>query len=366
MTTSRPKSRKAAASSSAAPAVPSASRPAPAPAATKAAKPKAKAKAKPKVKRGGTSVAPAPKKASSSAPALRGDASAPVDAGAPEAEAAEAPKRSRTGTLLIVESPAKAKTIQKYLGRGFTVVASKGHVKDLPKRGGVDIEQGFKETYEVIQEKGKDEVLRTIRDLSKRADRVLLATDPDREGEAIAWHLLEEIKHTRPEVEVRRVLFNEITKKGVNDGIAHPRDLDPYLYEAQRTRRVLDRIGGYPLSNLLWRKLAFGLSAGRVQTPALRILVDRQHEIDAFVPVPYWLLEAKLAGPLPPSFVASLDSVGGEKLERVASRPACTSELDAKRFEADLRAAAYKVAGRARPLRTRRRSCSRTPATAWA
>jgi DNA topoisomerase-1 len=334
MTTPRPKSRKA--SSSAAPVAP---RSAPAKAAAKAP-----AKVPTRAKPAAAAVPKSKRRGSAAAAAVVEEAVEAVEAGETAPESSAAPKRSRTGTLLIVESPAKAKTIQKYLGRAYTVVASKGHVKDLPKRGGVDIEHGFKETYEVIQEKGKDEVLRTIRDLSKRADRVLLATDPDREGEAIAWHLLEEIKTARPEVEVRRVLFNEITKKGVNDGIANPRDLDPYLYEAQRTRRVLDRIGGYPLSNLLWRKLAFGLSAGRVQTPALRILVDRQHEIDAFVPTPYWLLEAKLAGPLPPSFVASLDSVGGEKLERVASRPACTSELDAKRFETDLRAAAYKVA----------------------
>jgi DNA topoisomerase I len=254
---------------------------------------------------------------------------------------AKAP-RSRP-TLLIVESPAKAKTIQKYLGRKYVVIASKGHVKDLPKRGGVDVDQGFKETYEVIAEKGKSEVLQSIREAARKAERVLLATDPDREGEAIAWHLKEEIERDRPEVEVRRVLFNEITKKGVDDGIAHPRDLDPYLYEAQRTRRVLDRIGGYPLSNLLWRKLAFGLSAGRVQTPALRIIVDRQHEIDSFVPRAYWLIEAQLSGENPPPFVALLDTVGGEKLEKVSSRPAATSELDAQRFEQDLRVANYRV-----------------------
>jgi DNA topoisomerase-1 len=262
-----------------------------------------------------------------------------------QAQTTGAAKGSRGAgrTLLIVESPAKAKTIQKYLGRSFTVLASKGHVKDLPKRGGVDIENGFKETYEVIPEKGKEEVLRTIREAAKRVDRVLLAPDPDREGEAIAWHLLEEVKAYRPDVEIRRVLFNEITKKGIEDGVAHPRDLDPHLYEAQRTRRVLDRIGGYPLSNLLWRKLAFGLSAGRVQTPALRIIVDRQHEIDAFIPRPYWLIESQLSANLPPTFVATLDSVGGEKLEKVSSRPAATSELDAKRFEQDLQAAAYRV-----------------------
>jgi DNA topoisomerase-1 len=275
---------------------------------------------------------------------------------APEAAA---PKRARGGasTLLIVESPAKSTTIQKYLGNDYVVLASKGHIKDLPKRGGVDVENGFKETYEVIQEKGKDETLRHIKENARRVKRVLLATDPDREGEAIAWHLMEEVRKESPDVEIRRVLFNEITKKGVQEGIDNPRDLDSHLYEAQRTRRVLDRIGGYPLSNLLWRKLAFGLSAGRVQTPALRIIVDRQHEIDSFIPRPYWLLEANLKGENPPAFVAMLDSVGGEKLERVSSRPAATSELDAKRFSDDLRGASYRVA-----KITKRERKSRAPA----
>ncbi len=251
---------------------------------------------------------------------------------------------SKADSLLIVESPAKAKTIQKYLGKDYIVLASKGHVKDLPKKGGVDTERNFEETYEVIQEKGKEEVLKVIKQAARRTKRVLLATDPDREGEAIAWHLLEEIKQTYPDKEVRRVLFNEITKKGVAEGIANPRDLDTHLYEAQRTRRVLDRIGGYPLSNLLWRKLAFGLSAGRVQTPALRIIVDRQREIDGFVPVPYWLIEAQLLGNNRPAFTALLDAVDGQKLEKVSSRPAATSELDARRFVSDLASAEYKVA----------------------
>jgi DNA topoisomerase-1 len=273
-----------------------------------------------------------------------------------------APKRGRHGasTLLIVESPAKSSTIQKYLGNDYVVLASKGHIKDLPKRGGVDVENGFKETYEVIQEKGKDETLRAIKESAKRVQRVLLATDPDREGEAIAWHLLEEIQKDRPDVEIRRVLFNEITKKGVQEGIDNPRDLDTHLYEAQRTRRVLDRIGGYPLSNLLWRKLAFGLSAGRVQTPALRIIVDRQHEIDAFIPRPYWLLEAHVKGQNPPPFIAMLDSVGGEKLERVSSRPAATSELDAKRFSDDLRESVFRVA---KIVKKERRSRAPAPYT---
>jgi DNA topoisomerase-1 len=277
---------------------------------------------------------------------------------APAGEAS-APKRTRSGasTLLIVESPAKSTTIQKYLGNDYVVLASKGHIKDLPKRGGVDVDNGFKETYVVIEEKGKDETLRHIKENARKVKRVLLATDPDREGEAIAWHLMEEVRKDQPDIEIRRVLFNEITKKGVLEGIAHPRDLDTHLYEAQRTRRVLDRIGGYPLSNLLWRKLAFGLSAGRVQTPALRIIVDRQHEIDSFVPRAYWLLEAQLRGENPPPFLALLDSVGGEKLEKVSSRPAATSELDAKRFSDDLRDATYKVA-----KITKRERRSRAPA----
>ena len=270
------------------------------------------------------------------------------------------PRKGGASTLLIVESPAKSTTIQKYLGKDYVVLASKGHIKDLPKRGGVDVDNGFKETYEVIQEKGKDETLRVIKENARKVQRVLLATDPDREGEAIAWHLMEEVRKDRPDVEIRRVLFNEITKKGVQDGIDHPRDLDVHLYEAQRTRRVLDRIGGYPLSNLLWRKLTFGLSAGRVQTPALRIIVDRQHEIDSFVPRPYWLLEAHLRGGNPPPFTAMLDSVGGEKLEKVSSRPAATSELDAKRFSDDLREASYRVA---KIIKRERRSRAPAPYT---
>ena len=247
-------------------------------------------------------------------------------------------------SLLIVESPAKAKTIQKYLGKEYDVVASKGHIKDLPKRGGVDIEHGFQETYELIQERGKPEVVKAIKDKAKKAERVLLATDPDREGEAIAWHLAEEVRTANKKAEIKRVLFNEITKKGVKLGIEQPRELDPYLYEAQRTRRVLDRIGGYPLSSLLWKKLAFGLSAGRVQTPALRIIVDRQKEIDSFVPRSYWLVEAMLvSGGKPPKFLASLIEVDGEKLEKVASRPAATTEEDAARYQQDLAAAQYHV-----------------------
>lgn len=245
--------------------------------------------------------------------------------------------------LLIVESPAKAKTIQKYLGKDFDVIASKGHIKDLPKKGGVDFENGFQETYELIADKGKPEVVASIREKAKKASRILLATDPDREGEAIAYHLLEEVRAANKDAEIRRVLFTEITKKGVQAGIDAPRDLDQNLFEAQRTRRVLDRIGGYPLSSLLWRKLAFGLSAGRVQTPALRIIVDRQHEIDSFIPVDYWLVDTQLVGKKKRNFMANLDTVDGDKLEKVSSRPAATNGEDAARYAGDLKAAAYVV-----------------------
>jgi DNA topoisomerase I len=247
-------------------------------------------------------------------------------------------------SLLIVESPAKAKTIQKYVGNDYEVMASKGHIKDLPKRGGVDVDQGFQETYELLEERGKGEVIKKLRQQAKRVEEVLLATDPDREGEAIAWHLMEEVKKANKDVNVRRVLFNEITKKGVKEGLGDTRDLDSNLYEAQRTRRVLDRIGGYPLSNLLWRKLAFGLSAGRVQTPALRIIVDRQREIDSFVPTHYWLVEAALEGARPPKFTASLVEVGGKKLDKVGSRPAATTEIEAARYVGDLKGAKFRVA----------------------
>ncbi len=245
--------------------------------------------------------------------------------------------------LLIVESPAKAKTIKKYVGDDYEVLASKGHIKDLPKRGGVDVDHGFQETYELLDEKGKPEVVKAIKSAAKKVGQVLLATDPDREGEAIAYHLAEVVKDANKDVDVQRVLFNEITKKGVTDGLEHPRALDVNLYEAQRTRRVLDRIGGYPLSNLLWTKLTFGLSAGRVQTPALRLIVDRQREHDEFVPQNYWLVEAPLEGPAKPHFVASLVEVDGEKLEKVASRPAATSEPQAAKFVSDLRKASYAV-----------------------
>jgi DNA topoisomerase-1 len=214
-------------------------------------------------------------------------------------------------TLVVVESPAKAKTIQKYLGKGYEVLASKGHVKDLPKKMGIDVEHDFRETYEIIEAKAK--VLADLKHEVKDADVLLLATDPDREGEAIAWHLMEELQ--RPELSVRRVEFEEITKKGVQRGLDNPRDLDANLYDAQRCRRVLDRIVGYDVSALVWSKLAFGLSAGRVQSVALRLIVEREREIEAFIPEEYWNVGVTLRGKAKTSFHARLTKADGEKLE---------------------------------------------------
>ncbi|MEZ4226656.1 MAG: type I DNA topoisomerase [Polyangiaceae bacterium] len=236
-------------------------------------------------------------------------------------------------TLVVVESPAKAKTIKKYLGKGFEVVASKGHVKDLPKKMGVDVERGFEETYEVIETKAK--VLTELRTHAKKAERLLLATDPDREGEAIAWHIAEELG--RPKLAVERVEFHEITKKGVEKGLAAPRELDRNLYAAQRCRRVLDRIVGYDVSALVWNKLAFGLSAGRVQSVALRLVVEREREIEAFVPDEYWNIGAALMGSRKEPVSARLARLDGEKVT-VASADHAHGIRD------DLTTAKFKVA----------------------
>ncbi|HYQ46163.1 MAG TPA: type I DNA topoisomerase [Polyangiaceae bacterium] len=237
-------------------------------------------------------------------------------------------------TLVIVESPAKAKTIKKYLGNGYEVVASKGHVKDLPKKMGIDVQNGFEETYEVIETKAK--VLAELKAESKKADVLLLATDPDREGEAIAFHIAEEL--SRPKLEVKRVEFEEITKKGVQRGLDSPRELDTHLYDAQRARRVLDRIVGYDVSALVWSKLAFGLSAGRVQSVALRLIVEREREIEAFVPEEYWNVGAMLRGKAKQSFHSRLVKADGEKIE-------VTNGEQAAGVKADLDSAKYKVKG---------------------
>jgi len=195
-------------------------------------------------------------------------------------------------TLVIVESPAKAKTIEKYLGPGYTVMSSIGHVRDLPKsnKDAVDIDGGFIPRY--IISPGKEKVIKGLQAAAKKADEVLLASDPDREGEAIAWHVAELVKDSNDNL--KRVTFNEITKDAVLEAIERPRDLDLNLKEAQEARRVLDRLVGYDLSGLIWKKVRYGLSAGRVQSPALRIVMEREREIRAFIPVQYFVLTAHL------------------------------------------------------------------------
>jgi DNA topoisomerase I len=198
-------------------------------------------------------------------------------------------------TLVIVESPAKAKTIGKYLGAGYVVRASMGHVRDLPKMGlGVEVENGtFEPQYELVRGKGK--TISEIKTLAKDASRVLLATDPDREGEAIAWHILTAAGLSRSQGKVSRVEFHEITERAIRAAVAKPRQLDMNLVNAQQARRVLDRLVGYKLSPLLWKKIQKGTSAGRVQSVALRIVVEREREIENFVPREFWTVEADLA-----------------------------------------------------------------------
>lgn len=245
-------------------------------------------------------------------------------------------------SLVVVESPAKAKTIQKILGKGFQVLSSMGHVKDLPKsRLGVDVEGGFAPTYVVIKERKK--VLGEIVEAARASKAVYLAPDPDREGEAIAWHIADAIQSgngkkkkakekagakakakvkgktkakATPELqpEIHRVLFHEITRKGITQGMENPRPLDRSKFDSQQARRILDRLVGYTLSPLLWTKVRRGLSAGRVQSVAVKIVCERERGIESFVPEEYWSLSARLAGAAPPPFVAKLMEAGGEKV----------------------------------------------------
>ena len=215
-------------------------------------------------------------------------------------------------SLVIVESPAKARTITNYLKDQYVVIASVGHVKDLPEsRLGVDIDSGFTPEYHVI--KGKIKVLKEIKKSAEKAEAIFLATDPDREGEAIAWHIAEELK--RPSQPIHRVLFNEITARSVREAMAKPERLNRNKFEAQQARRILDRLVGYLISPLLWEKVRRGLSAGRVQTVAVRLLCEREKEIQAFVPQEYWTIEAFLEGSNLPSFKASLFKIESKKPE---------------------------------------------------
>jgi DNA topoisomerase-1 len=217
--------------------------------------------------------------------------------------------------LVIVESPAKAKTINKYLGKDFQVKASMGHVRDLPKRAlGVDVEHGFRPKYEVLATRKK-----TVDDLkaaARTATTVYLAADPDREGEAICWHLAEELS-AKDRKKLRRVTFNEITRKAIEEAFRNPGDLDQRKVDAQQTRRILDRLVGYKVSPILWDKVRRGLSAGRVQSVALKLICDREREIQAFVAEEYWTVSVQLEGSQPPVFPANLVKRQGEAIEIV-------------------------------------------------
>ena len=196
-----------------------------------------------------------------------------------------------SANLVIVESPAKAKTIQKFLGKSYKVIASNGHVRDLPKSTlGIDVENDFEPKYITIR--GKGDILAQLRKEVKKADKVYLATDPDREGEAISWHLTKALKLEGKDVE--RITFNEITKTAVKNSLKNPRQIDMNLVDAQQARRMLDRMVGYKISPLLWAKVKRGLSAGRVQSVALRIICDREAEIEAFIPQEYYTLDVVL------------------------------------------------------------------------
>ena len=230
--------------------------------------------------------------------------------------------------LVIVESPAKVKTIKKFLGSNYEVAASNGHVRDLPKSQlGVDVENDYEPKYITIR--GKGDILATLRKEVKKAEKIFLATDPDREGEAISFHLIEALKlHNKP---VHRITFNEITKSAVKESLKNPRDIDMNLVDAQQTRRVLDRMVGYKISPLLWAKIKRGLSAGRVQSVALRIICDREEEINAFIPEEYWTLEAKF-------------SVEGEKKPLIAKYHGnISSKEELDKIMKQLEGAEYKV-----------------------
>ncbi len=247
--------------------------------------------------------------------------------------------KKKKKNLVIVESPAKARTLGRILGSSYTLKASLGHVRDLPRsKLGVDIENGFLPAYVVPRAKSK--ITRELREAAKEADTVYLATDPDREGEAISWHLLEVMKTNK--TPYRRVVFHEITEEAIQEAFKHPRTIDMQLVDAQQARRVLDRLVGYKLSPLLWRKVRRGLSAGRVQSVALKIIVDREREIEGFNPVEYWTIEAELAKKSPAAgeaaFRAALvELANGKKLD-------IRNQEEAEEIKGELENADYSVA----------------------
>ena len=236
-------------------------------------------------------------------------------------------------SLIIVESPAKVKTIKKFLGPGYMVEASVGHIRDLPTKDlGVDEAHDFAPHYQIIE--GKEKVVQALRNAASKADVVYLAPDPDREGEAIAWHVAELLKDTNKNL--KRIQFNEITSKAVHEALAHPRELNEDLFDAQQARRVLDRLVGYRISPLLWNKIKRGISAGRVQSVALRLIAEREEAREAFVPEEYWVLRVTLSGATPPPFKADLFKVAGKK-------PVVPNAEAADALEREIRAASFVV-----------------------
>jgi DNA topoisomerase-1 len=236
--------------------------------------------------------------------------------------------------LVVVESPTKVRTIKKYLGADFDVAATMGHIKDLPpKEIGIDIEHGFKPQYRTIP--GKQKVITSLKRAAGEAEDIYLAPDPDREGEAIAWHTSEVLK--KKGRRFHRVLFHELTKNAIRQAIQSPTALDQNKFEAQQARRILDRLVGYQISPLLWRKVKSGLSAGRVQSVAVRIICDRERAIQAFEAEEYWSITAHLEGPEPPAFEAKLVRKDGKKL-RIENQEAADrilSDLDGQPFIVD-------------------------------
>jgi len=298
----------------------------------------------------------------------------PEHANIPKPEVVASPKRSkksgkaeshgrRVGKLVIVESPTKAKTVGRFLGKGYTVEASIGHVRDLLRSTlSVDVDHDFTPKYRVPNE--KKETVKKLTALADRAEQIYLATDPDREGEAIAWHLLESAGIDR--ARTHRVVFHEITSSAINEAFAHPRDIDMQLVDAQQARRILDRLVGYELSPLLWRKIRGRLSAGRVQSVALRLIAEREREIDAFVPVEYWSIAAELAKQLHghakhepkkrQTFTAKLIKINGQEVD-------LKNEPDTRAIVAELEKAAYQVANVKTGERRRRPSAPFTTST---
>src|SRR5512138_1155980 len=231
--------------------------------------------------------------------------------------------------LVIVESPSKSKSLKKYLGADYDILASYGHVRDLePKTGAVDTEN-FSMKYQVIERNAKH--VDAIVKAAKKADEVLLATDPDREGEAISWHISEILKEKKVKTPMKRVAFYEITESAIQDAVRHPREIASDLVDAQQARRALDYLVGFNLSPLLWKKISPGLSAGRVQSPALRMIVEREEEIEAFIAREYWSVEAECTHPSQ-SFTAKLTRLDGKKFEQFTITDGDTAEAARQRI----------------------------------